>query len=126
MIVSFRRGSIYGDDFDEAVRFTSVAGLTTRREHALCHRATREELCLLDGTENGNESQKTSHFHQMALTYSGPVFRAQYGRRVFRTQKGYIGTGPAGMLAGDEVCFLLGGRRPMWCGLGVVRGGGCL
>ncbi|KAJ8126249.1 hypothetical protein O1611_g7388 [Lasiodiplodia mahajangana] len=37
---------------------------------------------------------------------------ASGGRRFFRTKKGYIGTGPAGMDVGDSVAVLLGSRVP--------------
>jgi len=42
-----------------------------------------------------------------------------YGRRPFRTQDGYVGLGPAGMIKGNIVCIILGAQvlyvlRPDW------------
>jgi hypothetical protein len=106
MIDNFGPG-IYGDggNVEEAVRFTSVEGLTIRGEVHAPHHATREELYRPGDSEGGGERM----FHQMAVAHCQPVFRAQYGRRFFRTKKGYIGTGPLSMCIGDEVCLLLGG-----------------
>ena len=37
---------------------------------------------------------------------------AQYGRRFFNTEKGYMGIGPSKINKGDVVCVLLGGETP--------------
>lgn len=99
------------EDYDEAVRFTSVAGLTTRRDEKAPVRAQREDLSLLD------VARGPGIFHRMARKHPGPVFRAQCGRRPFVTHMGYIGIGPADTKAGDTVCILNGGQTPY-----VVRG----
>jgi hypothetical protein len=38
--------------------------------------------------------------------------KASLGTRIFRCGKGFIGTGPRNMEAGDIVCVLFGGQTP--------------
>ena len=45
----------------------------------------------------------------MCVTITG----ARVERNIFTTEEGYLGNGPKGMQAGDEVWILNGGRIPM-------------
>lgn len=98
--------AVYDENFEEAVRFTSVAGLTTRRDSQAPNGATLQEL-YQDELPKGE-----GILHRMSLQHPGPVFRAQCGRRPFLTKMGFIGTGPAEMCDTDFVCLLDGGQTP--------------
>lgn len=96
----------YGINFAEAVRFTSVAGLTTQRTYLAGARASPMELYP------SLPHPGQSILHHMSVVHERPVFRAVCGRRPFLTKKGYIGLGPAATSEGDYVCLLFGGQTP--------------
>ncbi|KAB5517454.1 heterokaryon incompatibility protein-domain-containing protein, partial [Coniochaeta sp. 2T2.1] len=100
--------SQYGHRFDEAVRFVSVGGLTTRRDDQAPDRATPAELYRHDVVPYPNPGI----FHRMSQAFPGPVFRAQCGRRPFLTSKGFLGIGPADIGPDDWICLLDGGQTP--------------
>ncbi|KAK3393345.1 heterokaryon incompatibility protein-domain-containing protein [Podospora didyma] len=101
--------SNYESGFDEAIRFISVGGLTTRRDDKAPNRATPEELYRDDSLLSPGQP---GIFRRMSQVFPGPVFRAQCGRRPFLTNMGFLGIGPAGMVPGDWICILDGGQTP--------------
>jgi hypothetical protein len=108
LLVVPERSHANASDFEEAVRFIAVAGLTILRDPKVKHhRTSREELYR---EQLPRSSWGT--FHDMSLKYPGPVFRAQKERRPFLTDHRYIGTGPANMEDGHDICLLHGGQTP--------------
>lgn len=98
--------SVYGEDFDEAIRFVSVGGLPTRRDDQAPNQVTPEEL------QRDDLPPGPGLFHRMSKVLPGPAFRAQCGRRAFLTGTGFLGIGPAEIRPDDSICLLDGGQTP--------------
>lgn len=75
-------------------------------------RDRRRRLDLIDGIipPRNTKSEDT------LITALGEQYnfgeRAQYGRRFFNTEKGYMGIGPSKIYKDDVVCVILGGEMP--------------
>lgn len=54
----------------------------------------------------------TNYEWEMACEVQNAINHASWNREFFVTKQGYIGIGPAGMQAGDEVYALIGGQVP--------------
>jgi len=87
-----------GDIFDRAV---AIIHAHMRAIYGLEWTGTRPKVALNPDPKETDEVK----FQNLAKKYS-------YGRRIYLTEKGWLGLGPAAMLPGDHVCVLIGGHVP--------------
>lgn len=101
---------IYGtkEAYDEAVRRTVIANLTTKRHYGAPVHASDDEIFR----KPSSDGQGCGPVSQMALVHPGPVVRMQAGHRIFRTHAGYIGLGPRRTAPGQRVSLFYGGKTP--------------
>jgi len=99
--------------FDEAVRRTSIADMTSQRDNPnkrhsyAARRALRKEL-----TSVALPHETHGTFWDMAHAHPDSVYRAHHRRRPFVTDRKYIGVGPQAADRGDVLCVLHGGQTP--------------
>ena len=88
-------------------------------EQALVHDICRDKLCVKNEgiyvpcTPSDEWATILMGMHSDAAQYERNMSTAVKGRRLFRTERGFLGLGPNNMEEGDEVWLLTDARTPM-------------